>query len=247
MRPSLTLNCDLGETDHIVPQGPEHLAMPYIHMANIACGFHAGNRQTMLDTIALAQQHQVLIGAHPSYPDRENFGRQSMQLSQADVCDLVFQQIDTLDALAEVHGARLSYVKPHGALYHDLLHDEATRLGVFQGVASLSTELPVLVLAGAHRDRLLTDAAQFGLTLWFEAFADRRYHADGRLQYRGEEGAVLTNAEEIIAQATAIAHGEPITSIEDEPIIIVADSLCVHGDNAEAVATIKAIRAALTP
>lgn len=243
----LKLNCDLGETDRVVPDGPEHQAMPYIDMANIACGFHAGNRQTMIDTLALAKQHGVMVGAHPSYPDREHFGRRSMALNQADVCDAVFQQLDTLDALADMQGCELAYVKPHGALYHDLLHDEATRHGVFQAVAAVNHKLPVLLLANVNHSAALESANKFGITLWFEAFADRRYHRNGELQQREAKGAVLSKAEDIVAQATAIAAGQPITTVEGEQLVVHADSLCVHGDNPCAVATLKAIRAALTP
>lgn len=245
--PFIKLNCDLGETDHLHPDGPEHQAMPYIHMANIACGFHAGNRQTMLATLALAKQHHVMVGAHPSYPDRENFGRISMALSQADVCDVVFQQLDTLAALAEVEGVEVAYVKPHGALYHDLLHNEATRRGVFQAVAAFNPKAPVLVLANVNRAALEQSAAEFGLQLWYEAFADRRYLANGHLQPRTNEGAVLTDAQHIIAQARAIAHGQPIQTATGESLVLQAHSLCVHGDNPSAIATLKALRTALIP
>jgi|SRR5699024_53472 len=245
--PQIKLNCDLGETDQLQPDGPEHQAMPHIHMANIACGFHAGNRQTMLATLALAKQHKVMVGAHPSYPDRENFGRVSMALSQADVCDAVFQQLDTLTALAEVQGTNVAYVKPHGALYHDILHSETIRRGVFQAVAACNATMPVLVLANVNRTALEQSAAEFGLQLWYEAFADRRYCANGQLQPRTIEGAVLTDAHSIVAQASAIAQGKPLQTATGESLVLEADSLCVHGDNPDAIATIKAIRAAISP
>ncbi len=242
----IKLNCDLGETDVLHPEGPEHQVMPYIHMANIACGFHAGNRSTILATLRLAKQHQVMVGAHPSYPDRENFGRLSMELSQADVSDTVFQQLSLMEALCEQEDIPLSYVKPHGALYHDLLYQESTRHGIFQAVADLSTPLPVLILAHVNQDAIEASAKRYGITLWYEAFADRRYHQDGRLQSRTENGAVLKDAQSIIAQAKAIAKGEPITTVEDTSLIIKAHSLCVHGDNPAAVTTVKAIRKALS-
>lgn len=241
----MKLNCDLGEVDHLINSGPEHQAMPYIDMANIACGFHAGNRQTMISTIALAKQHGVSIGAHPSYPDRENFGRLSMALSKADVCDAVYQQITLLDALCDEQCCTLDYVKPHGALYHDLLHNTDTREGVFKAVALLNPSLKVMVLANVNTSELQQSAEKFGVKLLFEAFADRRYLADGQLQSRSEQGAVISDEGAIIEQAKTISQGQAITSVEGAKLTVHADSLCVHGDNPEAIATIKAIRQAI--
>lgn len=242
----IKLNCDLGEVDKLSLTGPEHTAMPSIHMANIACGFHAGNRQTMKDTIALAKKHQVLIGAHPSYPDRENFGRISLTLAQADVCDMVFQQISLMEALCEEQEVPLSYVKPHGALYHDLLFHTHTREGLFQAVADLDNPVPILVLAHVNRVAVIASAKKYGLTLWYEAFADRRYHNDGSLQNRTESGAIITDPNKIIKQAKAIASGSPISTVEGEQLTLEAHSLCVHGDNPSAIATINAIKDALS-
>ncbi len=242
----IKLNCDLGEVDKLCLQGPEHTVIPYIDMANIACGFHAGNRETMKATIALAKQHQVLIGAHPSYPDRENFGRLSMALSQADICDLVFQQVSLMEALCEEQQVPLSYIKPHGALYHDLLFQPQVRNGIFQAVADLSRKVPVLVLAHVNQQEVAASAERYGITLWYEAFADRRYHQDASLQSRTESGSVIESTEQIIMQARAIATGAPITTVEGGTITIHAHSLCVHGDNPAAVATIKALKKALS-
>lgn len=242
----IKLNCDLGEVDKLSPQGPEHTVMPYIDMANIACGFHAGNRETMKATIQLAKQHQVLIGAHPSYPDLENFGRLSMALSQADVCDLFFQQTSLMEALCAAQEVPLSYIKPHGALYHDLLFQQQVRDGVFQAVADLDTKVPVLVLAHVNQAAVAASAKQYGITLWYEAFADRRYHQDASLQSRSVEGAVIKDAQQIIEQARAIAAGAPITTVEGHALTLQAHSLCVHGDNPEAVATVKALKEALS-
>lgn len=240
----MKLNCDLGETDNLLATGPEHQAMPHIDMANIACGFHAGNRQTMIDTIALAKQYGVSIGAHPSYPDRENFGRLSMALSKADVCDAVYQQITLLDALCDEQDCTLDYVKPHGALYHDLLHNTEIREGIFKAVALLNPSLKVMVLANVNTAALQQSAEKFGVTLLFEAFADRRYLANGQLQSRSEQGAVINDEKAIIKQAKAISDGQTVACADGTELSIHADSLCVHGDNPDAVATIKAIRQA---
>lgn len=242
----MKLNCDLGEVDRVLATGAEHAVMPYIDMANIACGFHAGNRQSMIETITLAKQHRVSIGAHPSYPDRENFGRLSMALNKADVCDAVYQQITLLEALCEQQECEMDYVKPHGALYHDLLHNIDTREGILKAVALLNPKLKVMVLANVNTAAVKQSAEKFGLDLLFEAFADRRYLANGQLQDRAEQSAVITEQSEIIAQAKAISQGKKLATVDGDTLMLKADSLCVHGDNPNAVATIKAIRAALT-
>src|SRR5699024_7920735 len=219
--------------------------MPYIDMANIACGFHAGNRETIKTTIQLAKQHKVLIGAHPSYPDRKNFGRIPMTFSQADIRDLVFQQITLMEALCEEQGTTLSYIKPHGALYHDLLIHQQVRDGIFQAVSDLDTKVPVLVLAHVNQDDVAARATKYVITLRYEAFADRRYHQNASLQSRTEKGAVITNKQIIIGQAVANSTDKPLTTVEGGPITLKAHSLCVHGDNPEAVSTVKALKKAL--
>jgi UPF0271 protein len=231
------LNCDLGEVDKLQADSPEHQLMPHIDMANIACGFHAGNRPVMQDCITLAKKHAVSIGAHPSYPDRENFGRQSMALSKADICDLVFQQLTLIDALCDDQECTLSYIKPHGALYHDALADDDVLFGIFEAVRHFNPELPIVLLATAHKELLRSKADKFGLILWFEAFADRRYNEHGQLESRNIQGAVLTNNADIMAQGETLMQGYVISSAGTR-LNIEADTLCLHGDNPCAIETV---------
>ena len=244
MAEKLTLNCDLGEADALHDQSPEHHVMPYIDMANIACGFHAGNRQVMRDTVTLAKAHNVAIGAHPSYPDRENFGRRSMQLGKADICDLVTQQIELLDAICDEAQTKLHHIKPHGALYHDMMQHEQVLQGILEALRHAGYDVPLLMMATADNDHFRKKADSYGIEIWFEAFADRRYTDETRLASRDTPGAVLSDPQLILAQAQALAAGEPIISETGKALAMDAQTLCVHGDNKHAVAVVKAIRQA---
>ncbi|RUO79675.1 hypothetical protein CWI83_01265 [Pseudidiomarina taiwanensis] len=220
--------------------------MPYIDMANIACGFHAGSAPTMLATIALAQQHGVELGAHPSYPDRENFGRTSMQLPAQELRALLLYQLGAMASLCRQANARLSYVKPHGALYNDMQNDRSLFRTVVESIASFNQNhgVSLYLVTLAHPDHAWQSeiAQQFNLALSFEAFADRRYQADGYLTPRRLAGAVLTDEAEILQQAQAFATGSPILCHDGSCLTITADTLCVHGDNPHAIATVSAIR-----
>lgn len=240
----MKLNCDLGETDRLTEESAEHQVMAHIDMANIACGFHAGNRQVMRDTVNLAKAHNVAIGAHPSYPDRENFGRRSMQLGKADICDLMTQQIELLDAICDEANTKLHHIKPHGALYHDMMQHEQVLQGILEALRHAGHDVPLLMMATADNDRFRKAADSYGIEVWFEAFADRRYTDDARLASRDAPGAVHADPQLILAQAQALAAGEPIISETGKPLAMDAQTLCVHGDNEHAVAVVKAIRQA---
>ena len=237
----IKLNCDLGETERITDDSIELQVMPHIDMANIACGFHAGNSQVMRACIELALANNVAIGAHPSYPDRENFGRQSMDLNRADIGDLVYQQLRTIDAVADACETSLDYVKAHGALYNDMLLSDEVFYGVLQGVAQLDSRLPVMMMATVANKAYQDKAKALGIELIFEAFIDRRYSNSGRLQSRKIEGAVYHKASDMLAQLEQLLEGQVI-SASGKPLAIDASSLCVHGDNAESVALIQQIR-----
>ena len=238
----MQLNCDLGETERIDANSIEHQVMPHIDMANIACGFHAGNQRVMRDCMLLAQTHGVQIGAHPAYPDRENFGRQSMALGQADIADIIYQQLSTMQQVAEDCGCALDYVKPHGALYNDMLLSPAVLAGVLQGVAAADAALPIMMMATPANAEYQARAAKTQQQLMFEAFSDRRYTDQGRLQSRDIAGAVFDDASQVLAQVDTLLAGFVHTA-NDKPLPLVAESLCVHGDNAASVALIATIRA----
>jgi UPF0271 protein len=241
----IRLNCDMGESFGVWRMGDDAHAMPLVDQANLACGFHASDPLTMQRTVALAVQHGVSIGAHPAYPDLLGFGRRHIACSAEEVTALVLYQLGALDAFCRAAGTEVAYVKPHGALYNDLVRDDALFNAVLMACASYREGLPLMVLALADnsRERQLAQAA--GVPLIFEAFADRAYLADGQLAPRRLSGAVHHDPQRILQQALAIAQGEPFADIDGQPLQLRADSLCVHGDNADALAVLRRLRASL--
>lgn len=241
----ILLNCDMGESFGVWRMGDDAHAMPLIDQANLACGFHASDPLTMQRTVALAVQHGVSIGAHPAYPDLLGFGRRHIACSPQEVTALVLYQLGALEAFCRAAGTELAYVKPHGALYNDLVRDDALFNAVLVACAAFRPGLPLMVLALADNRREQQLAAVAGVPLIFEAFADRAYLADGRLAPRHLSGAVHHDPQRILQQALAIAHGEPFADIDGQPLQLRADSLCVHGDNADALAVLRRLRARL--
>lgn len=244
MRQPLQLNCDLGE--HPAPQATTIAAavMPYIDQANIACGVHAGDAVAIAAVLKLAKTHGVTIGAHPSYPDRENFGRRSMSLPTTELIAHLHYQIAALDGMAASLDLHLAYVKPHGALYNDMLRDADIRHTVYQTISSYHRPLPLMIQATPANQKHRSEAGFWGLSLLFEAFTDRQYDNDGLLLNRNQSGALL-NAEQTIKQAQRIAQQQSVTAINGTILAMQADSLCVHGDHPDAIASIAAIRSAL--
>lgn len=241
----------MGESFGAWQMGDDALAMPLIDQANLACGFHAGDPLIMQQSVLLAREHGVSIGAHPSYPDLQGFGRRHLACSAEEVEALVLYQLGALDAFCRAAGTQIDYVKPHGALYNDLLQRDDLLQAVLRACARYRAGLPLMLLArgGQHagegnvRERRLAEAA--GVPLLREAFADRAYLADGSLAPRRLPGAVHQQAERILEQALAIARGEPFAALDGSWLRLEADSLCVHGDNAESLAVLRRLRAQL--
>jgi UPF0271 protein len=238
----MQLNCDLGESDGNWQDGPESQVMPYIDLANIACGYHAGDPETLQRTLALAGEHNVAVGAHPSYADRVGFGRRSMPLQNTEIIAMLHYQIGALEGMALCQGLMLSYIKPHGALYHDMMTSPRVREAVFQAVASYHRALPLIMQATARANEHRNEAQSVGINLWFEAFADRRYADDGSLLPRDKSGAVL-DQQATLDQATQLCREGTVTTASGAALTISADTLCLHGDNPEAVNAIAALHA----
>jgi UPF0271 protein len=241
----ILLNCDMGESFGAWTMGDDAMAMPLIDQANLACGYHAGDPLTMQRSVALAVEQRVSIGAHPAYPDLQGFGRRHMNCSADEVTALVMYQLGALDAFCRAAGTEIAYVKPHGALYNDLVRDDALFNAVLAACATYRNGLPLMVLALADNQREQRLAEVAGVPLLFEAFADRAYLSDGQLAPRRLSGAVHTKPKRILEQALAIAQGEPFADIDGKPLQLCADSLCVHGDNAESLAVLRRLRASL--
>lgn len=242
----LWLNADVGESFGPWQLGQDEALMPHLDLANIACGFHASDPDTMRRTVQLACRHQVKIGAHPAYPDLVGFGRRTLVCSPAEIENMVLYQLGALDALCRAEGTQVSYVKPHGALYNDMMQDAEKLAAVMQAVARFDRDLPLMLMAKRDNHIVLELAQTFGISLWFEVFADRAYDHEGVLVSRTLPGALLSEPTLIIEQARRFANGEAITAHDGSPLYLTADTLCVHGDNPESINAVAAIRALLT-
>ena len=231
------LNADVGEGC-----GQDSALMPLISSANIACGGHVGDVDSMREAVLLARGHGVAIGAHPSFPDREHFGRREMRLSVQDVRECIVAQVESLANVAAAAGTQLRHVKPHGALYNMAARDEELAEAVATAVRSVDPTLMLFALAGST---LVKVAARVGLRSISEAFADRAYRADGSLLPRDQPGSVLHDDEDVAARAVAMARDGRVVAVDGSRLSIAADTLCVHGDTPGAAALAKRIRAAL--
>lgn len=238
----LLLNADLGESFGAWQLGQDEAVLPFIDLANIACGFHASDPDTMRRTVQLAQLHKVKIGAHPAYPDLVGFGRRSLACSPAEIENMVLYQLGALDGLCRAEGTQVRYVKPHGALYNDMMREPEKLAAVMQAVARYDASLPLMLMAKADNQAALDLAQAFGLQLWFEAFADRAYDNAGFLVSRQLPGAVLSSQEQIVEQARRLMMAEPLIAHDGSALLLTADTLCVHGDNPESIAAVSAIR-----
>ena len=237
----LMLNCDLGESYGSWKMGRDDEVMPHIDQANIACGFHGGDPQVMERTLALAKHNNVMVGAHPAYPDLVGFGRRPMQCSPEEITAFMHYQIAALDGMARIQGLELVYVKPHGALYNDMMARDAVRAPILKAIADFHRPLRLMLQATPEVELHRREAAERGVDLWFEAFADRCYDDDGRLLSRSKPGAVHTR-EKMLAQVEQICRQGTVTTVSGHTLELNPDTLCVHGDNEEGIAAIKEIR-----
>lgn len=239
----IDLNCDLGESFGAWRMGDDDALLALISSASIACGFHAGDPQIMQRTVARAMACGVAIGAHISLPDLQGFGRREMRVTPAEVHAMTLYQIGALHAFAHASGTRLAHVKPHGALYNMAASDRTLADAIAGAVQQFD---PQLRLFGLARSALIDAGRAIGLPVVSEAFADRRYRADGSLQPRGEIGAVIEDATQAVAQAIRIASDAGVVTADGQAVSLHAETLCLHGDGAQAVEFAGQLREALT-
>ncbi len=233
----IDLNCDMGEgfaTDALI--------MPLISSANIACGYHAGGGELMHQTIRLAMQHQVAIGAHPSFNDREGFGRREMQLSGDEIHAIVTDQVNSILNAAQAEGAKLSHVKPHGALYNMAANDPMVADAISRAIKEIDASL---ILYGLPDSASESSAKAHGLRFYREVFSDRTYTNKGRLTPRQEPHALIETAEQSLAQVLQIILHQTIRSTDGQEISMQADTICIHGDGEHAVAFAQMIKQSL--
>jgi UPF0271 protein len=237
------LNSDLGEGFGQWTLGDDDALLGVVTSANVACGYHAGDASTMRHVCARAVDSGVAIGAQVGYRDLPGFGRRFIDVEPEALTQDVIYQIGALEAFARVAGSRVRYVKPHGALYNAIVHHEEQAAAVVRAVLDYDPALPVLGLPGSA---FLELAAEAGLTVVHEAFADRAYTPQGTLVSRRLPGAVLHDATEIARRCVAMATGEPIADIDGGRLSLTPQSICVHGDTPGAVQIAQQVRRALT-
>lgn len=232
----IDLNADLGEGC-----GDDGALMPLISSANIACGFHAGDAQTMRESVRLALAHHVAIGAHPSFPDRENFGRTAMQLPPETVYAQTLYQAGALAAIARAEGSVMKHVKPHGMLYNQAAREPLLADAIARAVKALDANLILVGLAGSE---LIRAGAHYGLATREEVFADRGYLADGSLVPRSEPGALIEDDDEAVARTLDMVLNGQVRSREGGFAKVNAQTVCLHGDGAHALAFARRLREA---
>lgn len=237
----IKLNCDLGESFGPWTMGMDTAVMPHIDQANIACGFHAGDPHVMHKTLQLAKDHKVSVGAHPGYQDLVGFGRRSMNIHPTQIEPLLIYQIAALDGMAKTQGIELDYVKPHGALYNDMMANQDVRRAIMDSIAAYPKSVVLMLQATPEWEAHAEEAKAAGIELWFEAFADRCYDDDGKLLSRTKEEAVH-NRERMLDQVQQIIDEGSITTIKGHILPLRIDTLCVHGDNPESVKAVQEIR-----
>lgn len=229
----MDINCDMGEGT-----GNEELLMPFINSANIACGYHAGNEATMQQVIDLCLEHNVHIGAHPSFLDRQNFGRTEMHLPASEIYQLVTDQLVVLNNIITKKGGKMHHVKPHGALYNMAAKDAVLAKAIALAVKDFDSSLIYYGLSGSV---MITEAADLGLQTANEVFADRTYQPDGTLTPRSLPDALVGNTDDAVKQVVRFVKENKVITVTGEEIHVRADTICIHGDGKHAVEFAKAI------
>ena len=227
----IDINCDLGEGI-----GPDSDLMPLITSCNIACGGHAGSADSIRKTAELALKYRVKIGAHPSYPDMENFGRKTMDLSPGELKSSIESQLHTMMKILDDMDADLHHIKAHGALYNDIAKDEEKASTYLEALEPFREQVVVFAPFKSAVARMATMA---GFTIWYEAFADRMYNDDLTLVSRGDPGAVITDPEDVADHVVRMVNEETVLTISGKSLPIEAQTYCVHGDNPNALEIIN--------
>ena len=235
---SMDLNCDMGELPEAIADGTQEALLRSITSANVACGGHAGDERTMRTTIEQAMRAGVAVGAHPGYPDRENFGRLELKMSAEAVANSVYEQVRALAEVAAKCGASLVHVKPHGALYNQAVKNRELAEAIAKGVAKYSKDL---VLMGLAESLMLEVFRKAGFAVAAEAFADRRYEPDGTLRSRKFENALIRDPAEAAKQALSIAQRGIVTAHDGTEVKLTAQTICIHGDTPGSVQIAAAV------
>ncbi|PZE19341.1 LamB/YcsF family protein [Paenibacillus xerothermodurans] len=235
----IDLNCDLGESFGAYNLGLDEQILPFVTSANIACGFHAGDPSVMRRTVTLALDHGVAIGAHPGLPDLSGFGRRNMDVSPQEAYDMVVYQIGALAGFVKAEGGTMQHVKPHGALYNMAAKRQDLSEAIAEAVYKVD---PALILFGLSGSVLIGVGEKIGLRTAEEVFSDRTYQSDGSLTPRNQPDAVIIDHEQAIAQVIGMVQQGSVRTQQGTDLPIQADTVCIHGDGAHALAFAREIR-----
>ncbi len=238
----IRLNCDMGESFGIWKMGTDEEIMPYINMANLACGFHASDSLTMNRSVQLAKKHNVTIGAHPSYQDLVGFGRRTIQCTLEEIKSKILYQLGALSAFCKAHGTTVSYVKPHGALYNDMMRDENIFKAILSAISSFDRNIRLMILSNPNNEAFSYTAKIYDIGLIYEVFADRNYNDDGSLVSRMNPDAVIHDEMLVIERIQNLKDRGFLESINGHRLFLKADTVCVHGDGSNALEFIKALQ-----
>ena len=242
---TIDLNCDMGESFGAYTLGRDEDVVKHISSANIACGWHAGDALVMNRSVQLAAAHGVGVGAHPSYPDFMGFGRRNMDCTAEEIRNYVIYQIGALSAFCAANGVKMRHIKPHGSLYLTAVKNEAVATAIAEAIVSVDSGLIFVALAGPKGALMAGIGEKLGLKVVYEAFPDRAYIADGTLASRRLPGAVIADPNEVAQRALKMAKEGKVVAIDGTEIDLHAHTLCVHGDNPNAVDLVKTIRGRL--
>jgi 5-oxoprolinase (ATP-hydrolysing) subunit A len=242
LHPVIDLSCDIGEARSGADQEREDAIWPLISSASIACGGHVGDQESMRHAISMGVQHGVRLGAHPSYPDRENFGRKTVEIGNGELQESLQEQLESIAAAAAAAGGTIDFVKPHGALYNDAFHDAGVAMSIVEASTAVLPDSAILCAPGSQ---LESAAREREIVIDAEAFADRGYLPDGRLMSRSAAGALLLDPADAARQALLLACRSRVVASDGRTIIVPFRTLTVHGDMPGAVERIIAIREAL--
>lgn len=239
---NIRLNCDMGESFGIWKMGADEEIMPYISMANLACGFHASDPLTMNRSVELAKKYNVTIGAHPAYQDLVGFGRRTIQCTLGEIKSIILYQLGAISAFCKAHGTTVSYVKPHGALYNDMMKDENIFKAILSAISSYDKNIKLMILSNPNNEAYAYTAKMYSIDLIYEVFADRNYNDDGSLVSRMNPNAVIHDELLVIERIQNLKERGYLESINGHRLFLKADTVCVHGDGENALSFIQALQ-----
>ena len=235
----ININCDLGEKSKLHSNKSDPDLLEIVNSANIACGYHAGDEQTMNDTIKISKKNGVSVGAHPSFKDPENFGRKRMNLNDKEITKLIIDQFEILQAIAEKHNEKVTHIKPHGALNNMACEDIDLATTLAKTIYEINKDLIYLVPTGSKME---IAAEKLNMNIACEIFADRNYEDDGNLVSRAKPNALITNPEEAKKHVLSMVQNQALNCLSGKMIPCKIDSVCIHGDNISSLATAREIK-----